>query len=328
MIGFLALPAPGDTLARELFDRLPAIALRHVLRCDRAHLSPAAAAALAPHQAALRAAARDPATRARAAAPFADLDLATCALALATPAVADEAARTLVALLAGAAPAPAVPITATCTLALVDRNPLRTIEAHPEKDGNALDLGGRTPAAWVAAITSALAAIAAALPALADELAVTLRRVVPVGFDAEAHRSCSYREAPGLVYLSLHPGTLTMAEAIIHETQHTKLHLLSWLDPVLTNPPDQLVASPARPDPRPLMGVLLAAHAFVPVAAFHHGLAAIDHPLARDPQFAARRAQVLAGNAAGLATLRAHANLTPTGARVLAALDALHAALS
>ena len=60
-------------------------------------------------------------------------------------------------------------------------------------------------------------------------------RVVPVGFHAEQHLSASYREAPGLVYLTLHPSPLTLAEAIIHETQHVKLNALSWLDPISHN---------------------------------------------------------------------------------------------
>ncbi len=329
MIGFLVLPGPDDPTARTLFDRVRTLAFKRFVACDRARLSPAIAQALAPRQATLyQRATRDAAARAELAAIFADLDVVTCALALdGPPAIADDAARTLVAVLDGERSA-RVAITPTLDLALIDRNPLRSIEDHPDKDGNALDLGGHPIAAWTRSITDAVAAIAAALPALHDELAVTLRRVVPVGFDADQHRSCSYREAPGLVYLSLHPGSLTMAEAIVHETQHTKLNLLSWIDPILTNPPDQRVDSPARPDPRPLLGVLLAAHAFVPIAVLHHALAAIDHPLARDPGFAARRAHVHDGNAAALATLRDHARPTPTGARVIAALEAIHAQLS
>lgn len=330
MIGFLALPAPGDDTARTLFERVRTLAFKRFVTCDRRQLAPATARALAPRQAALYdRATRDPAARAALAVTFADLDVVACALALdGAPAIADLAARTLLAILDGAPAIDRHPITPTLDLALADRNPLRSIEDHPDKDGNALALGGRAPAAWAAAILDALAAIRAGLPALADELAVTLRRVVPVGFDAEQHRSCSYREAPGLVYMSLHPGVLTLAEAIVHETQHTKLNLLSWLDPILTNPPEQRVDSPVRPDPRPLLGVLLAAHAFVPVAALHAALAALDHPIARDPQFGARRAQVLAANAAALATLRAHARPTATGARVLAALETIHAGLA
>ena len=283
------------------------------------------AAAFAAHQARLR---RD---RAAALALCADLDVLIGALVLTSPPHAAAAARGLLARLDRGQPYDdGVPITASLpalTLARVDRNPIADLEAHPDKHGNALDLGGHAPTAWAAALADALAAITAALPALAAELAVTLERVVPVGFDRERHLSCSYREAPGLVYLSLHPDPLTLAEAIVHETQHGKLNLLSWLDPILANDPDERVPSPARPDLRPLYGVLLAAHAFIPVAALHHQLAALHHPLAATASFDRRRRQVLDGNAAALATLASHAHPTAVGAKVIAALVDLHAQL-
>lgn len=212
-------------------------------------------------------------------------------------------------------------------LALVDTFPLALDEAHPDKAGNALSLGGRPVAAWREGLEGALGLIAATLPTWHAELPQTLARVVPVGYEPERHLSASYREAPGLIYVTLHPSTLTMAEAIVHEVQHGKLNALSWLDPVLTNGHSEWTASPVRPDLRPIMGVLLAAHAFVPVAALHAALAASDHPLAASPELARRRAEVLASNDAALATLRRLARPTAVGRRVLDALVASHDAL-
>ena len=328
LAGFLALPAHADDdLVATLRARVGAVAAQALIAPPPRHLTPATAAALGDAQAALR---RGGKAAVRALTD--ELDVLTCALTLATPGHGERAARTLVERLARGAPfadgvavTPALP---RLTLATVDRNPLAELEAHPDKQGNALDLGGHGREVWASALTAALDAIVAALPALAGELPITLERIVPVGFDRERHLSCSYREAPGLVYLSLHPDPLTLAEAIVHETQHGKLNLLSWLDPLLTNAPDERVASPARPDLRPLFGVLLAAHAFVPVAVLHHQLAALGHPLAASTRFEARRCQVLDGNARGLATLAEHARPTATGARVIAALADLHARLS
>ena len=212
-------------------------------------------------------------------------------------------------------------------LGLRDSNPLAHLEDHPDKQGNRIDLGGRTPAAWTQALHDALALIRVALPTWHAELPVALQRLIPVGYEPERHLSASYREAPGLAYLTLHPDPVTLAEAIVHETQHGKLNLLSWLDPVLHNGRTFWTPSPVRPDLRPLLGVLLAVHAFVPVAALHHGLAVADHPSARTDRFAERRAQVLAGNARGLAILEAHADATATGRRVLGELGALQHAL-
>jgi HEXXH motif-containing protein len=214
----------------------------------------------------------------------------------------------------------------SAAFSLLDSNPLSMLEAHPDKQGNAVDLGGRSEKAWCDALSDALGLVKLALPALAAELRISLQRVVPVGYDAEAHLSASYREAPGLIYLTLHPSPLTLAEAVIHETQHGKLNALSWLDPVMHNGQSEWTRSPVRPDMRPLMGVLLALHAFAPVATLHQRLAELDHPLARTPEFRSRRAEVQAQNAQAITALRPVARFSELGARVFAGLEALHTA--
>lgn len=213
-------------------------------------------------------------------------------------------------------------------LSLLDSNPLAMVEDHPEKSGNTLSLGARPAAEWVAALDEALALVRVGLPTWAAELPLALQRVVPVGYEPERHLSASYREAPFVAYLTLHPDPLTLAEALVHETQHGKLNLLSWLDPILHNGRTTWTSSPVRPDLRPLMGVLLAVHAFVPVAALHAGLRAAGHPVALAGRFARRRAEVLASNQRGLDVLRPLAQPTAVGARLLAELSALHQALA
>jgi HEXXH motif-containing protein len=205
-----------------------------------------------------------------------------------------------------------------------DANPLSMEEAHPEKSGNQVALGEYSAKDWAARLEEALELIATALPLWSEETPWSLSRIVPVGFEPEMHLSASYREAPEVIYMTLHPDPLTMAEAIIHETQHSKCNLLSWLDPMLHNAYSTWTESPVRPDLRPVMGVLLAVHAFVPVAAFHQRLAQLDHPLSRTHQFEVRREQVLAGNEGGLKIVRSRGEPTPTGGRLIAALEELH----
>jgi HEXXH motif-containing protein len=206
---------------------------------------------------------------------------------------------------------------------MVDSNPLADVEAHPDKSGNAIDLGGRTEADWCAALGEALTLIGVGLPGWSGELPQALQRIVPVGFEAQQHLSASYKDAPGLAYLSLHPDPLTMAEAVVHETQHSKLNTLLWLDPVLHNARTEWTSSPIRPDMRPLIGVLLAAHAFVPVSALHHGLQASGHPVSKAPGFVRRQRQVLESNRDALATVAERGRFTPAGKRVFEALQAL-----
>jgi HEXXH motif-containing protein len=202
-------------------------------------------------------------------------------------------------------------------LALEDNNPLAMVEAHPDKFGNAIDLGGRPLPEWLGALRASLALVGDHLPALRAEMDLYLQQVVPVGFDAEKHLSASYREAIGTVYLTLHPSPLTMVEAIIHEFSHNKLNALFEVDDVLENAFEPLYPSPVRPDPRPLHGVLLAVHAFVPVARLYELLIEARHPLASAPSFRERLRGIVEGNHEGTEVLLTHARPTRVGQGLL-----------
>ncbi len=204
-------------------------------------------------------------------------------------------------------------------LALHDNNPLAMDEAHPDKAGNTLSLGGHTAEAWVAAIDDARGVLHDVLPDLAAEHAQVLATVVPVGFEPEQSLSASYHEAIGVVYVTLHPKVGVLAEALIHEVQHTKLNILLWFD-ILIHDNGALVVSPVRPDPRPALGVLLAVHAFLPVAQMHLELLARGHP-AGDKE---RLGQVMRANREGLDVL-AGVRTTPVGTALLDGMRALAA---
>jgi HEXXH motif-containing protein len=232
-----------------------------------------------------------------------------------------QALRRLVHPLAtGSAPFPR--IEGNVALALYDPNPLAALETHPDKHGNALDLGGREPEEWIGTLRSALRLVADVVPTLYAEMQEHLQLVVPVGYEPERHLSASYREYAGAVYLTLHPNPLTVAEALIHEFQHNKLNLLTHLDPVLVNGDTSLHASPVRPDPRPLIGILLAAHAFVAVAELYQLLYAAG---AGERPLPSRLADIVAKNEQALAVLRREAQPTDVGRHLLLELETLHA---
>lgn len=195
---------------------------------------------------------------------------------------------------------------------LADNNPLAMHEAHPDKEGNAVDLGGHAIDEWLSALRAALALVATHLPELRAEMSLYVQQIVPVGFFADKHLSASYREAIGTMYLSLHPAPMTMVEAVIHEFQHNKLNALFESDDVLENAHEPLYASPVRPDPRPLHGVLLAVHAFLPVARLYErmiaaGVTGLD----------ARYREILRINREGSEVLLANASPTAVGKGVL-----------
>lgn len=202
-------------------------------------------------------------------------------------------------------------------LALDDNNPLAMLEAHPDKAGNAIDLGGKEPSAWTSMIGDALALVGDHMPDLRAEMDLYLHQIVPVGYDPERHLSASYQEAIGTVYMTLHPDLMTMAEALIHEFSHNKINALFELDPVLENAFSPLYTSPVRPDPRPLHGVLLAVHAFLPVARLYERMIEEGHALASSPSFRARFEAVKRINHEGASVLVEHARPTPVGRALL-----------
>ncbi len=208
-------------------------------------------------------------------------------------------------------------------LGLVDDNPLAMNEAHPDKAGNAVDLGGQPVSAWIDSLREAFAVVEAHAPLVAEELRLTIHQLVPVGYDARAHLSASYREAIGTIYLSLHPDVMTMAEALVHELSHNKLNALMELDPLLENGFSLELPSPVRPDPRPLHGVLLAVHAFLPIERMYLAMQAAGDPRAASPRFARRLAQIVDTNRRGARTLLEHARPTPVGAGVIEEIERL-----
>jgi len=208
-------------------------------------------------------------------------------------------------------------ITPALRLALVDNNPLQMFEAHPDKQGNAIDLGGRSADEWCATLRDALDLIATHLPTLRAEIDLFVQQMVPVGYDDHKHLSASYQEDIGTIYLTLHPNLMTMTEAVIHEFSHNKLNALIELDPVLENAFWPLYTSPVRPDPRPLHGVLLAVHAFQPVARLYERMTAVGHPRAQSPDFQRRFAKIRGINHAGADVVLSNGRPTPVGRSLL-----------
>jgi HEXXH motif-containing protein len=184
------------------------------------------------------------------------------------------------------------PIAGDIVLAEIDNNPISMFEAHPDKRGNAIDLGGRPVTEWREALSRALGRIERYMPDFHREMAIFLAQIVPVGFHGERHLSASYQEIIGTIYMTLHPSQMTLTEALIHEVSHNKLNALFEIDDVLTNAWSPLYTSPVRPDPRPLHGVLLAVHAFLPVARLYERMIGAGDPEASDDGFHERYATI------------------------------------
>lgn len=217
-----------------------------------------------------------------------------------------------------------LPFWGETALLLHDTNPLAEQEAHPAKSGNRVDLGGHSPGSWRDALRGAFEVIEAQLPGIAEEMRLLLGHVGPVGYFEQEHLSASYLEAMGVVYLSLHPHRMTLVEALVHEFQHNKLNLLLGLDATLENADWPLYASPVRPDPRPLRGVLLAVHAFQPIVHLYERLC--EEPASGEGEAAWRRRRL--GEVArlcreGCEVLLTHGRATAAGQPLMDELRAL-----
>jgi HEXXH motif-containing protein len=212
---------------------------------------------------------------------------------------------------------PYIPIVDGVFLALGDNNPLSHFEAHPDKSGNQLDLGGHPVDEWVRVLRESFALVDRYLPLIGEEMRLALRLIVPVGWHEQKHLSASYREAVGTVYMTLHPQLMTMVEALIHEFQHNKLNAALNLGPLLHNAFWPLYSSPVRPDPRPLHGVLLAVHAFQPVAKLYEKMAEADHPLSQNTYFFKRFRDIIRMDRAGAETVLKNGEPTPMGEGLL-----------
>ncbi len=202
-------------------------------------------------------------------------------------------------------------------LALADNNPLQMYEAHPDKFGNAIDLGGRDVSAWVDELRACLDLIERHLPELRAEIGLFIQQVVPVGYDDHKHLSASYQEDIGTIYMTLHPNRMTMTEALIHEFSHNKLNALFELDPVLENAFWPLYTSPVRPDPRPLHGIVLAVHAFQPVARLYERMTEAGDDRAKSPDFQRRFKQVRQLNHLGATVVLDNGRPTDVGRGLL-----------
>jgi HEXXH motif-containing protein len=212
---------------------------------------------------------------------------------------------------------------AVTQLATADHNPIAAFEEHPEKAGNHVDLGGRPASEWVGVLEQAFALVEQFLPGEHAEMRTMLHEAIPVGYDDHRHLSASYREAVGTIYLTLHPSVMIMTEAVIHEFQHNKFNVAAYATDFLTNAFEPRYKSPVRPDPRPLWGIMLAVHAFLPVAELYRRMRDAGHPLAAHPDFERRLSDIDLKNHEGMEMLRAHAELTTAGRHMFDELEAL-----
>ncbi len=106
-------------------------------------------------------------------------------------------------------------------------------------------------------------------PSVAEALAAGLTTIYPLRSTSDANElSASAGEAFGAVAMTLPRDGLSCAAALIHEFQHNKLSALLDLVALAEPAEGRLFYAPWRADPRPLLGLLQGAYAYLGLTDF------------------------------------------------------------
>lgn len=112
-----------------------------------------------------------------------------------------------------------------------------------------------------------MTALEQATPALLAWILAATRVVRPLVPVAGYARSSHDPEVPGLIEVDLSSGPTQTIELIAHETAHLHLRAAQAAVPLVDPGHTATYRSPLRPEPRPLMGILLAYHALAYICA-------------------------------------------------------------
>jgi HEXXH motif-containing protein len=161
----------------------------------------------------------------------------------------------------------------TMSMEVTDCDPLIVLTARAPrgpKEHAVVTLAPAEMERYVSVLRATIDAIAAVDHALAAEIADSIRVVVPLSRpDPKVHVSSTYDHLPGAIFLCHDEDPILQGETLVHEAAHNKLNALLAREAVFESGGEEAVYfSPWRPDPRPLRGLLLGAHAFLNVARF------------------------------------------------------------
>lgn len=173
---------------------------------------------------------------------------------------------------------------------------------------------------FTAVLREALVVLHSVDPEYARAVSSRIRAVVPLHRpDPKKHVSSTYSSLPGAIFLCHDEDPLLQAETLIHEARHDELNALDAAEPMFAGPqPEARYLSPWRPDPRPLRGILLGAHAFLAVGRL---LVEASGGSPRESDLKAQGLMRALQVRHALATVRAHARLSRAGEALVKELE-------
>jgi HEXXH motif-containing protein len=158
--------------------------------------------------------------------------------------------------------------------ALADDRALRILiedlDAHrmPESANLAGRLSATEVGHWQSVLSSAWDLLTESHPQVAEDVVVIVRAFTPLRSPVGGQVSATSRETFGTIALSEPRDPCSLAVTMAHEVQHAKLSALLDMAPMTLPDDGSRYYAPWRDDPRPALGLLQGAYAFLGVTAF------------------------------------------------------------
>ncbi|HEX6353060.1 aKG-HExxH-type peptide beta-hydroxylase [Actinophytocola sp.] len=157
---------------------------------------------------------------------------------------------------------------------------------------------------------------------VADSIVAAVRTITPLRQSGTVPASATLSDAFGSVLMSLPPDARSAALALVHEVQHAKLTVVLDLFPLLETSSAQRFYAPWRTDPRPLLGLLHGAYAYVGVVGFWRRQRMLDTEAADVHEAEVEFARWLTATEETVAMLVERPELTDQGRALVAGMAA------
>ncbi|GAB3469301.1 aKG-HExxH-type peptide beta-hydroxylase [Actinophytocola sediminis] len=155
---------------------------------------------------------------------------------------------------------------------------------------------------------------------VAEPILAGVRTITPLRGSRARPAGATLSDAFGCVLLSLPRGARAAGLALVHEFQHAKLTVVTDLFPLLEPGAGQRLYVPWRTDPRPLLGSLHGAYAFVGVVGFWARQRLLDTESAAVREAEVEFARWLAATRETVEALAARPELTAYGRTFVAGM--------
>jgi hypothetical protein len=136
-------------------------------------------------------------------------------------------------------------------------------EIETRELGLYIDYDSSDPKIWRdEVLASACATLLKHVPAAYQWVHQVIGTIVLVDHEEDVERSGSWKDLPGLVFLSMQPDDVAVADVLVHEASHQYFHWMERVGSMVVKNTEELFYSEPVGRERPLDRILIAHHAF------------------------------------------------------------------